>query len=558
MKILIVDDNEIDLALIKRELSSSSQYCYDVKEAGSVAQGLEILETEVFDVILLDYKMPEANGIEMIIEIRSRPLLGNTAIVIISASQEITVALECIEAGAQDFVAKSDIRGIKLHQAMVHARKRFEMEQDMQKSYLALKTIAERDQLTGLFNRHYFDENLKFMIANSDRLGLSVGMLALDIDNFKHINDSMGHQAGDQLLIAVVSRVSESLRVNDGFARLGGDEFAITLSNVHTVDEVNMIANRILNSFSEDFIIDGKHLNCSVSIGAAVYSNDAKSREDLVKCADIAMYRAKQSGKNTLRFYEPSYQFEFNRRFVIQNDINEVLKHATFRLFYQPVLCAHSDRIKGVEALIRWPEAEKSYSPDEFIPVAEETRLIHDIGKWVIVQAIADLASWQKRYDKQFTVAINVSPLQLQDVQLLQLLNSETQKHGIQPATITIEVTETALLEDDDLTRSTLNALAHKGYKIALDDFGVGFSSISHLNSYPINIVKLDKSLQSIDNNTGQHKNVLEAVALMLKRLDFLVVAEGIETQAQLAVCQNLNIDWFQGYLLGRQGRQIH
>lgn len=552
MKILIVDDDEIDTALVKNALKSSLKGNYQVKVADSVKNGLALIESETFDVILMDYHMPEVNGIEMIIDIRSRPNLGGTAIVIISSSQGTDIALECIEAGAQDFISKSDITHVKLHQAIIHSKKRFEMEQKMHESYLAVKNMAETDQLTGLYNRYYFEENLKFMTEGCKRSGLSVGMLAMDIDNFKHINDSLGHHAGDLLLIELVSRVEECLRVDDGFARLGGDEFAIILANIHSVDEVNMVASRILDSVKNQFLIEGKKLNCTVSIGAAIYPNDAKNREELIKCADIAMYRAKQNGKNTLRFYESHYQKEFNRRFTIQNEISNVLKESCFRLFYQPVFCAYNDKIIGVEALIRWPDTPQSYSPDEFIPIAEEARLIHDIGKWVIIKAIEDLAKWQQQFDKTLTMSINVSALQLQDSKLIKILNSETKKHNVLPQTIILEITETALLDTNEKTTHILNSLSSHGFKIALDDFGMGYSSISHLNSYPINIVKLDKSMQSTDGDNEKKKNVLEAVAIMLKLLDFIVVAEGIETEVQLSVCHQLKIDRIQGYLLGK------
>ncbi|MDO6507844.1 EAL domain-containing protein [Colwellia sp. 4_MG-2023] len=551
MKILIVDDNEIDIALAKRALGTSLENNYEIKGADCVAKALELIDEEVFDIILLDYHMPEINGIEMIIEMRSRPNLGNTAIIVISAAEDISIALNCIEAGAQDFIPKSDISHIKLSQAIIHSKKRFEMEQRMQESYLALKNMAETDQLTGLHNRHYFDETLNIMIANSDRLKLSVAMLILDLDDFKHINDSLGHHAGDILLVELVARVKNCLRINDGFARLGGDEFAITLANINSAEEVNMIASRILQSFQQPFLIDGQRMDCTVSIGAALYPDDANSHDQLMKYADVAMYRAKKNGKNTLCFYELHYQNEFNRRFFIRNEMNEIIKNSSFRLFYQPIFCANSENIKGVEALIRWPDTPNSYTPDEFIPIAEETRLIHDLGQWVIDTALANLASWQTKYDDNFTLAINISAIQLQNAQLTQKIKYAAQKYGVKPDTIILEITETALLDNDNITRQTLNSLSSAGFKIALDDFGMGFSSISHLNNYPIDIVKLDKTLQEDELNTDKKNSLLEAVTLMLKLLNFTVVAEGIETKNQLKVCRKLKIDKFQGYLLG-------
>ncbi|MGS2721258.1 putative bifunctional diguanylate cyclase/phosphodiesterase [Paraglaciecola aestuariivivens] len=552
MNILIVDDDEIDTALVKNALASALNAEHHIEVADSVKKGIELIDSKAFDVILLDYHLPEVNGIEMIIDIRSRPHLGNTAIIVISAAQNHEIELECIEAGAQDFISKTEVSHLRLHKAIIHSKKRFELEQKMQASYLAIKTMAETDQLTGLYNRYYFNENLRFMTESCKRSGLSVGMLALDIDNFKHINDSLGHQAGDQLLIAFVARIKECLRTNDGFSRLGGDEFAITLPEIHSLDEVNNVASRILNSTHQPFVIEGNRINCSLSIGAALYPNDAKNQVELVKCADIAMYRAKQQGKNTIRFYESHYQREFNRQFVIQNTISDIVKQSNFRLFYQPIFHAHQDNIKGVEALIRWPDTQPFYTPDEFIPIAEESRLINKIGLWVINTSFKQLAYWQKTYDKSLSLSINISAVQLQDADLVDILLSEAKKYGISPKSIILEITETALLNNNEQTLIILNELSAVGFVIALDDFGMGYSSISHLHSYPIDIVKLDKSLQETEGKMEKRKGVLEAVALMLKLLDFIVIAEGIETDTQLSMCHRLKIDRIQGYLLGK------
>lgn len=550
MKILIVDDNPIDIAIIKKELTTSLLCHYNIDVAHSVKMGLTIAENKKFDVILLDYQMPEVDGIEMIIEMRAKPELGDTAIVVISASQESTIALNCIEAGAQDFIPKNQITEVKLNQAIIHSRKRFEMEQKMFASYLNVKNMSERDFLTGIHNRNYFDENLKLIITNHKKSELSVGMLILDLDNFKHINDSMGHEAGDILLKEVVSRIKLCLRDNDGFARLGGDEFVITLHAISSLNEIRIVADRVLNSFNKQFTLNNKKINCGVSIGAALYPNDAKNSEALLKCADIAMYRAKQQGKNTICFYKSHYQNEFNRHFSIQNEMIKILAESSFRLAYQAVYCTHTQNILGFEALIRWPEQAIPYTPDQFIPIAEETRLINKIGPWVISNAIEQLSLWQQKYAKNLTMAINISPIQLQDPHLSDLLMAKAQKYHVKPNTITLEITETAFLEHKDKTLLNLETLTAKGFKIALDDFGMGYSSISHLNNFTIDVVKLDKSIQPKDASDNKSIILFEALSTMLKKLGFIVVAEGIETEYQLSLCKQLNINTVQGYLL--------
>tara|TARA_R110000744_G_scaffold8733_13_gene28653 strand:+ start:5975 stop:7684 length:1710 start_codon:yes stop_codon:yes gene_type:complete len=551
MKVLIVDDDVVDRRLVKRTLNASSDSFHEIQEATSVAQGLKLLNERQFDVVLLDCKMPEVDGIEMLIDLRAKPDMGNTAIIMISASEEPSLALDCIEAGAQDFLSKNEISISKLEKAILHANKRFEIEQRMHYSYLAVKKMAEKDTLTGLSNRYHFEETLKIMITNNKRTQHKVALLALDLDNFKHVNDTMGHDAGDDVLKQSVDRIRTCLRCNEGFARLGGDEFAIIISSISSPGEVNRIASRILDSFKTPFDLNGKEVACGVSIGVALCPDDSADAQALLKCADIAMYRAKQNGKNSISFYQPHFQTEFNLRFLIQNELNRHLENTSFRLFYQPLFCAKKNTLLGFEALIRWPNTDPIYTPDEFIPIAEQSKLINPIGQWVIKTAICQLSKWHQQFDPQLTMSINISPVQLQDADLLAELTQATTEYLVSPGKIVLEITETALIKDNIKVTDTLCLLSQKGYKIALDDFGMGFSSVAHLMDYPIDIVKLDKSMQTTSKRSDKRIRVFEALALMLKKLEFIVVAEGVETEQQLRLCQEFDLDRLQGYLLG-------
>lgn len=554
MNILIVDDDIVDRKVVKKALTSSTSEYHHIEEVGSVAEGLNAIEDKRFDVVLLDYKMPEVDGIEMVIEMRAKPHLGDTAIVMISTSEESDLALECIEAGAQDFLPKHEITRSKLEKSILHAKKRFEIEQRMHESYVAVKKMAEKDTLTGLSNRYHFEETLKVMIATNKRTEHSVALLALDLDNFKHINDTMGHEAGDIVLKESVAKINQCLRSNEGFARLGGDEFAVIIGSIGSINEVNAIAKRILDTFLTPIKVNNIEISCSVSIGAALCPSDAEDAQELLKCADIAMYRSKQGGKNSLSFYEPYYQTEFSRRFEIQNTINMLLKDKAFRLFYQPIFCSNSREILGFEALIRWPESgtSNSYTPDEFIPIAEESKLINPLGRWIISTALRQLSFWRVTTDKQLTMSINISPVQLQDPGFMDVLKKSVHEHSLSAESIILEITETALITDNEKIAQTLGELSAFGFKIALDDFGMGFSSIAHLIDYPIDIVKLDKSMQSSVGDAAKRHSIFEALSLMLRKLNFTIVAEGIETEQQLALCTELGVERLQGYLLGK------
>ncbi|GAC03538.1 two-component system response regulator [Paraglaciecola chathamensis] len=551
MKVLIVDDDVVDRKVVKRTLCASSDSHHEVQEATSAAQGMSLLSSSQFDVILLDYRMPEVDGIEMVSDMRAKPDMGNTAIVMISAYDEPSLALDCIEAGAQDFLAKNEITLSKLEKAILFANKRFEIEQRMHKSYLAVKRMAEKDPLTGLSNRYHFEETLKILIASNKRVTSKVALLALDLDNFKHINDTMGHAAGDKVLQQSVKRIRKCLRNNEGFARLGGDEFAIILGNITSGDEISRIANRILDSFNVAFNIDDKEVHCGVSIGVALCPDDSVNAQTLLKCADIAMYRAKQNGKNGVSFYESYYQTEFNQRFLIQNELIGVLENASFRLLYQPLFSAKDKSLLGFEALIRWPEMEPHFTPEEFIPVAEQSKLINRIGEWVITTAFNQLSQWHRQFNTALTMSVNISAVQLHDSDLLPYLSHTLERLSLSANSVILEITETALIKDNKKVTDILRVLSGRGFKIALDDFGMGFSSVSHLMEYPIDIVKLDKSMQTSNESSDKHQRIFKALALMLKTLDFVVVAEGIETKEQLLQCQQFNLERLQGNYLG-------
>lgn len=555
MNVLIVDDDMVDRKIIRRTLALSN-INDEITEVSSVKEGLAVLIDNEFDVILLDFRMPEMDGIEMMNELHSRSDLGNTAVIMMSASESEKLALECIEAGAQDFFTKSELTRERLTKGILHAQKRFQLERKLNDSYLRVKNMAEKDALTGLSNRYHFEENLKVMLTNNRRDTQSVALLMIDLDNFKFVNDSVGHEIGDKLLQQMVLRIQKCLRKDEGFARLGGDEFAIILGSLKTTREVNLIAQRILKSIDAPFYIDNHEINCGISIGAAIYPADASSGTQLLKHADIAMYRAKHSGKNRVCFYEEQLQREFNQRFEIHTGLKNILQTAEFNLHYQPVFDLKTNAITSMEALIRWPtEITPHYRPDEFIPVAEETGLIDQVGDWVVNQAIKQSRECQEQTNTEIGIAINISPVQLQNDKAAETLIKIFKKNQIKPKNITLEITETALFKDSEKIKRSLEILSDFGCLIALDDFGTGFSSISHLITYPIDVVKLDKSmLHDNGHDSEQQRKVFSGLALMLKTLGFTVVAEGVETAEQLALCKQIGVDKVQGYYLAKPG----
>lgn len=551
MNILLVDDDEVDRKLIKRALKNDVD-TNDVYEVSSAIEGLKIAEKGHFDVLLLDYMMPEIDGIEMVIEIRNRPNLGETAIIMMSSSEDEELALSCLHAGAQDFITKKEITSSKLKRSILQAKKRFEMEKKLHDSFCQVRELAEKDSLTGLSNRYHFEDALKVSINNNKRSSNIIALLFLDLDHFKNINDTYGHEMGDMFLKEVALRTNQCLRGNELFARLGGDEFAILLTGLKKDNDATTVARRIIKALVSPVEINGNQLQCGVSIGIALYPNDAESAETLKKYADIAMYRAKKEGRNQLCYFEPLMQQQFSRNFQIETLLKESIQKQDFELHYQPVISTNQKEIIGVEALIRWPNCPFICYPDEFIPVAEQSRIIEKIGKWVLDTAVKQLSIWQTRFGNGFTMAVNISAIQLENNRLVPTIEGVLKTHNVPAESLILELTETALFVQDESNHIQINQLCDLGCKLALDDFGTGFSSLSHLVNFPINTVKLDKSLLPTSDNETRYLSIVKGITKMVNTIGLHIIAEGVETEYQYELCKQLEISELQGYFFDK------
>ena len=551
MKILVVDDDVVDREIIKRALRGNTDI-EQLTEAKSFAEGLEEVNKNHYDVLVVDYYLPDKNGIELVIELRSKPNLGNTAIVMVSNSDDEDLALECLQVGAQDFITKSEITAEKLKRAFIQAEKRFELEKKLYDSFCQVRELAEKDSLTGLSNRYHFEEALKVSIANNSRSQDTIALLLLDLDHFKNINDNYGHETGDKLLQNVASRITQCLRGSELFARLGGDEFAILITGLKHANDATIVARRIIVSLRKSIEINGHKLQCGVSVGIALHPNNADSAEALTKYADIAMYRAKKKGRNQLCYFETAMQEQFTRNYLIETELKEAVAKQDFQLHYQPVLDAVRGEIVGVEALIRWPNCSVKCFPDEFIPIAEQSRQIDEMGEWVIDTAIKQLSVWHQNFDKTLTMAVNLSAVQLSSLSLVPVIESTLLKYQVSAKYLVLELTETALLEQDENNSRHITLLCELGCKLALDDFGTGFSSLSHLVNFPINIVKLDKSLLPTSNTDARRLKIVKGIAAMVNIIELHIIAEGVETEFQRELCNKLKVNELQGYLFDK------
>ena len=551
MNILLVDDDQLDREMVVRALNRSDLNA-QISEAATVDEGLEMYAANSYNMVLLDYQLPQRNGIEMIAEMRSETKDSSIAIVMMSSSEDEGLSLACIRAGAQDFLLKSEISSGRLKRALLHASTRFELEKNLYNTYKKVKLLAETDSLTGLANRYYFDESLKQVLTLNARSQQQAALLLFDLDNFKIVNDSFGHDVGDLLLKKVVLRISSCLRDNETFARLGGDEFGIMLNDLSCSDQAGKVARRIVAVLQKPFEIASTIIQTTVSVGIAIFPGNGRTSEVLFKHADIAMYRAKNNGRNQICFFEEQMQQKFYLRVKTEAELRVALAEQQLRLFYQPVINPENNQIVGFEALIRWQIEDELRTPDQFMGVAEETRLIIPIGEWVIEEAISTLARWNKEYNQSLTMAINISAHQLCDRNLVEKLNSCLVKYDVSAELINIEVTETALLKETVEALSTLIAINKLKCRLSLDDFGTGYSSVSHLRNYPISVMKIDKSLIPINDEDLKNIALVEGLVSMASVLGLEVVAEGVETEYQVSLCNALKINHVQGYYFSK------
>jgi len=558
MNILLVDDDQVDRALIRRTLRAH-HLTLNIVEALSVDEGLVLYAEQSFDVVLIDYRMPQRNGLEMVERIRREPKNASTAIVMMSASEDEELALTCLRAGAQDFIAKSEISAQQLRRALLHATARFELEKQIFAGYQRVKSLAETDSLTGLANRYTLDRALNHEVSSNTRRNEELGLLLFDLDNFKHINDSLGHKSGDEVLKRVASRIQSCLRGDEMFARLGGDEFAILLAGLKTAENASLVAMRILKVLEKHLEIENTRLQISVSIGIALFPTNAGSAEELFRFADIAMYRAKHLGKNRVCFFEPEMQSKFFENMRLKLDLASALANNQFQLHFQPVLHPTTRQISGFEALLRWRVGLEERSAEQFISVAEETRQIKTIGRWVIEQALSTIAHWNNQRDRAWTMAINISVVQLTDLNFVEFVARALAKYKVNPKVIDLEITETALMQNTESVRSVIQGLSKLGVRLSLDDFGYGFSSISHLRNFPISVIKIDKSLMPTSAYDEKNVALITALVYMANMLELDVIAEGVETQLHEQTCQNLQINSVQGFRYSKAvpGHQI-
>ncbi|WP_409298913.1 putative bifunctional diguanylate cyclase/phosphodiesterase [Pseudomonas sp. KCJK8993] len=458
---------------------------------------------------------------------------------ILLLDQEPTVT----PAGASDWLVGSSLSTDALRRCLRHVRERGVLESTLQR-------LAEQDPLTGIANRQGFQTLLAARLAENDGRGLALGHL--DLDNFRHANDALGHQAGDRLILQVVSRLKSQLEAGDQLARLGSDEFALLIDTRRAPQRAEWMAERITQAMAEPYWIDGESLLIGCSLGIA-HARANAGADPLMWHAHIAMQQAKSTQGCTFHVFNERINRNARSLADLESELRRALRRDELELHYQPRLNLHDGKIVGLEALVRWRHGERGLlPPSEFVPLAEQSGLIVPLGYWVISRALRDMQALRERGLEPLHMAVNLSFRQFQDSQLLSTLGRLIAERGVEAQWLEFELTETAVMRRSDLVKQTMDALGRLGVRFSLDDFGTGFSSFVHLNSLPIALLKVDKSFVGGMEQREENRKLVHAMINLAHNLNLEVVAEGVETAEQLALLRDFGCDQAQGYLISK------
>jgi len=458
---------------------------------------------------------------------------------------------------AETLQAASDDRMIMLQQANAHlvtaTIEAHKLAEQVETAKVQLDHLAHHDVLTDLPNRILLQDRLSQAIVLARRHCTQLAVMFMDLDQFKHINDSLGHAVGDQLLQSVAQRLVGCVRQSDTVSRQGGDEFVLLLPHIEHAEDAALSAQKLLAALVPPHRIDRHDLHISVSIGISIYPADGQDAETLIKNADTAMYHAKENGRNNYKFFEQSMNARAVQRQSVEASLRRALERHEFVLHYQPKINLHSGTIVGVEALIRWQHPQRGLlAPAQFVSIAEDCGLILPIGRWVLREACLQARAWQDAGLPPITVAVNTSALEFRARDFLENIRATLADTGLEPRHLELELTESVLMRDAESTDSLLHALAGLGVKLAVDDFGTGYSSLSYLRRFPIDTLKIDQSFVNQITSNPDDATLVSAVIGMGKSLKQSVIAEGVETAEQYAFLRAQQCDEGQGYYLGR------
>lgn len=542
IRVLMVEDNPGDVYLAREMLRSAGEERFDLLTANRVRTALEILAESPVDAVLLDLSLPDEHGLDTLKTLRD----ANDAvpIVVLSGHEDEQTAFSALQNGAQDFLVKGTITGHLLSRSIFYAMTRKEMESQ-------LKHMSFHDALTGLPNRTLFYEQMNRSIEWADRFRKQMALLSIDVDNFKAVNESHGHLAGDILLREAAQRLRRFVRKTDTVARMGGDEFAVILENVTDPHDLSEVVRKLAEDLEVAYPLPSGPITVSFSVGISLYPLDGSTEEELIRKADRAMHQAKETGPNQFRFYNSGMEQEEKSRRQGREAVSAAMRNGELFLCYQPKVNLRTGNILGFEALVRWNHPKLGVRlPNEFLPDVQGTDTVVELGDWVLEQAIVQMERWiSKGID--LPVSVNVDVLQLKKPDFADKIKHLLVSHpSVLPANLELEILETTAMEDFQSTRAILESAHALGVRLALDDFGTGYSSLSHLKNLPVDTLKIDQSFVVSMLERREDMAIIESVASLGHIFDISVVAEGLERRECGIMLVRLGCEQAQGFAI--------
>jgi diguanylate cyclase (GGDEF)-like protein len=581
--LLIVDDVADNRSVLARRFSRQG---FETIEAASGMQALEMLDQQQsVSAVLLDVMMPGIDGFEVLRRIRKNHAESDLPVIMVTAKTDGSDVAEALRAGANDYITKpvdftaalarvnmqldrtrakqqlkeanAELRELNdtLEQRiterttdLVHSNEQLKKEiAERERSQAEIHYLAHHDSLTGLANRVLLRQQLEQALSHPPVEGGVVAVLFIDLDGFKGINDTLGHLTGDALLRCVAKRIQENVREADKVARLGGDEFAVIQIDAEQPKRAAILATRLIEVIAQPYQVEDSQLLIGASIGVAVATTDTTNPEDLLKSADLAMYRAKADGRGTYRFFEPQMDASAQARRAMEISLRTADLHKDFEIHYQPLVDLRSGHVTCLESLLRWRHPEKGFiAPTEFIPLAEEIGMIVPLGEWVLHRACAEAKNWPENVK----VAVNLSPVQFRNGDLARAVQAALEESGLPAKRLELEITETVLLDKSENNIAVLNKIRDFGVTISMDDFGTGYSSLSYLRSFRFDKVKIDRSFIGDLTKDDESLAIVRAITDLGRSFGMTTVAEGVETLEQLRCLEGEGCAQVQGYLL--------
>jgi diguanylate cyclase len=543
--VLLVEDNRGDARLVEELLKEAENGNFAVSHVERLADARQQLMDTGAGCVLLDLSLPDASRLEALMQLRAAA--PDVPIVILSGLQDELLAVKAVQEGAQDYLVKGRVDGNAIGRSIAYAveRKHAEME---------LSHKAMHDALTGLPNRTLFLDRLKHAVMRAKRHHTLMGVMFIDLDGFKPINDTYGHEVGDRLLIALASRLQEGLRGSDTAARFGGDEFVILCEDVAGQQDVVGIAQRVLRSVAEPFVIGAERLSIEASMGIAITDGKGDTAESLIRNADAAMYGAKKQGA-AFEVFDDDIQARVQERVEMERQLRRSVDEGDFRLLFQPQVDLRSGEIVGLEALLRWDHPARGLiEPVEFLWLAEETGLATEIGDWVLEQTCRHAAMWREAGPSRtpLRICVSLSAPQHFDPGLIETVRRVVGEAGIDPATLCVEITEGIVMRDAEASIDTLRGLKQLGVTIGMDDFGSSQSSLGALKRFPLDILKVDRSFVSGIGEDAEDAAIVTAVINMAHALGLVTVADGISSREQVELLKEFGCDVGQGQYFAR------